>query len=51
MIWCKFKHPVRTKGIGFPDGDFGLVVQALHDFAGNQFLGPERVEDQLSMRR
>src|SRR5215470_5623536 len=45
----EFEGSVRTKTIGFSHSDFGLVVQAFDDAAGNQLLRPEVVEDQLAV--
>jgi hypothetical protein len=44
----QFEYRVGAKVVGFSQGDFCLVVQALHDPAGNQFLRPEIVEDQFT---
>jgi len=37
VVEGKFEYPVRAKTVGFSHGDFGLVVQALHDPTGNSF--------------
>ena len=47
VIKGQFECPVGAKAVGFSQGDFRLVVQALHDPAGTQFLRPEIVEDQF----
>jgi hypothetical protein len=47
MEECKFKNTVGAEAVGFSHGDFGLVVQAFHNTAGNQLLSPEVVEGQL----
>src|SRR5664279_6083938 len=49
MIEGQFEYPVGAKAVGFSHGDFSLVVQTLHEPAGNQLLGPEVVENQLPM--
>ena len=47
VIKSQFECTVRAKAARFSQGDFRLVVQALHDPAGSQFLSAEIVEDQL----
>ena len=47
MIESEFEDAEGAKAIGFSHGDFGLVVQAFHNAAGNQLLSPEVIEDQL----
>src|SRR5215831_18841038 len=49
MIEGEFQDPVRAKSMRFSHGYFGLVVQTLHDAAGEQFLGTEIVEDEFAM--
>src|SRR3954470_16539290 len=49
MIKGKFETAEGAKSVGFPHGDFCLVVQALDDAAGKQLLSPEIVEDQLAV--
>ena len=38
-----------SETVGFSHSDFGLVVQALDDAAGKQFLSAEVIEDQLAV--
>src|SRR5262245_45719480 len=47
MIKGQFEDPIGAKAIRFSHGDFGLVVQALNNAAGNQLLSPEIVEDEF----
>jgi len=49
VIECEFKNSEGSKSVGFSHGDFGLVVEAFHDPAGNQFLRPEVVKDELTV--
>ena len=49
MIEGQFKDTISAKAVGFSHSDFGLVIQALHDAAGNQLLSAEVVEDQFAM--
>src|SRR3974377_1779871 len=49
MIKSKFETAEGAESVGFPHGDFWLVVQALDDAAGKQLLSPEVVEDQLAV--
>jgi hypothetical protein len=49
VIEGQFQHPVRAKPVGFSHGDFGLVIQALHDAAGNELPRPEVVEYEFAM--
>ena len=51
VIKGEFKATERAKTVGFSHSDFGLVVQALDDAAGEQLLSPEIVEDQLAGSR
>jgi hypothetical protein len=49
MIESKFENPEGSKAVGFSHGDFGFVVEALHDAAGKQLLSPEIVEDEFAV--
>jgi hypothetical protein len=49
VIEGEFEDAIGTKTIGFSHGDFGLVVQTLHDSAGNEFLSAEVVQDEFPM--
>jgi hypothetical protein len=41
MIEGKFEDSVRSEAVRFSHGDFGFVIQALNDAAGEEFLGAE----------
>src|SRR5215469_11499078 len=49
MIESEFQGSERAESVGFPHGDFCLVVQVLDDAAGKQLLSPEVIEDQLAV--
>jgi hypothetical protein len=49
VIEGEFEASEGAKAVGFSHGDFGLVVQALDDAAGKQFLGTEIVQDQFAV--
>src|ERR1035441_6440022 len=49
MIEGKFEYAIGAKPAGFSHGDFGLVIQALHNAARDQLLSPEVVEDELAV--
>src|ERR1039458_4211459 len=49
MIEGKFEYAIGAKPVGFSHGDFGLVIQALHNAARDQLLSPEVVEDELAV--
>ena len=50
MIEGEFEDAVGAKTVGFSHGDFGLVVQAFDDAAGEQFLSAEIIEYEFAMR-
>jgi len=45
----EFENAVGAKTARFSHGDFGLVVQALHDAAGQHLLSAEIVKDEFAM--
>ena len=49
MIEREFKDPEGAEAVGVSHGDFGFVVQALHDPTGKKLLSAEIVEDQLAV--
>ena len=49
MIQHNFQRPKRTETIRHSGAQFGFVVQTLHHAAGKLLLGPEPVQDQLTM--
>lgn len=49
VIEREFEDAERSEAAGFSHGDFGLVIQALDDTAGKQFLSAEVIQDQLPM--
>src|ERR1035441_5991973 len=49
MIKGEFEGAVVAESIRFSHGDFGLVVQPLHDAAGKQCLRPEIVQDEFTV--
>ena len=49
MIESEFEAAEGAEAIGFSDGDFGFVVQALDDAAGKQLLSPEIVQDEFAV--
>jgi len=49
VIERKFEAAERAETVGFSHGDFGLVVQALHDAAGQHLLSAEIVQDEFAM--
>src|SRR6202049_1656640 len=46
VVEGEFGYPEGPKAIRFSHGDFGFVIQALHNPAGKHFLGLEVVENQ-----
>jgi len=50
VIQGKFSDSERPVAVRFSQCDFGLVVQALDDAAGELLLGLEVVEQQLPVR-
>ena len=50
MIKGKFETAEGAESVGFPHGDFCLVVQALDDAAGEQLLSTEIVKDAFAVR-
>jgi hypothetical protein len=50
VIQGKFEDSIGAKAIGLSQGDFGFVVQALHNAAGNPLLSEEVVENQLPVQ-
>jgi len=50
VIESKFEDSVRSEAVGFSHGDFGFVIQALNDAAGEELLDAEIIENQLSRR-
>ena len=50
VIQGEFSDAERPVAIGFSQSDFGLVVQALDDTAGELLFGPEVVEQQFAVR-
>src|SRR5215831_14829936 len=49
MVQREFKDPVGAKTVRFSHGNFGLVVQTLHNPAGNKLLSAEVIQDQFPM--
>jgi hypothetical protein len=49
VIEREFEDAVGAKSVGFSHSDFGFVVEAFHDTAGDQFLSPEVIEDEFPM--
>ena len=49
MIEGEFENTEGAEAVGFSHGDFGFIVQALNDTAGEELLSAEIVEDQLTM--
>jgi hypothetical protein len=49
MIEGKFEDSVSSEAVGFSASDFGFVIQALNDAAGEALPGAEIVENQLSV--
>src|ERR1017187_2965070 len=49
MIEGEFEDTEGAKTVGFSHGDFGFVVEALDDAAGNELLSAEIVEDQFAV--
>ena len=49
MIEGEFEASEGAKAVGFSHGDFGFVIQALNDAAGEELLGAEIIENQLSV--
>jgi len=49
VIESKFKGTERTETVGSSHGDFGFVVQTLHDAAGKQLLSVEIIENQFTV--
>ena len=49
VIERKFEAEEGAETVGFPHGDFSLVVQTLDNSAGKHLLSPEIVEDQLTV--
>ena len=45
MIQCEFEDSKGPKPVGFSHGDFGFVVQALNDTAGELLLGFEVADE------
>jgi hypothetical protein len=41
VIEGEFQNAEGAEAVGFSHGEFGLVVQALNDAAGDLLLGPE----------
>ena len=49
MVEGEFEDAIGAKTVRSSHGDFGLVVQALHDAAGKQLLSAEIVQDEFAM--
>src|SRR5262245_21076451 len=49
MVESEFENAISAKTVGSSHGDFGLVIEALHDAAGYELLSAEIVQDQLPM--
>ena len=47
MIQCDFRNPKGAESVGFSQGEFGFIVEALHDSGGELFSGPEIVQNDL----
>jgi hypothetical protein len=49
MVQRDFRDVEGAKSVGFSHGQFGFVVEALDDAAGERFLGAEVIQDQLTV--
>src|SRR6516164_435292 len=49
MIEGEFQDAIGAEPVGFSHRDFGLVVQPLHDTAGEHLLSAEVVQDEVAV--